>query len=101
MAVKVGFSRSLEGATLDRHFRRIERGNDMNFLTNEVLELYVEWFKSFSNDNLVRNIRIMESLIDNDDFGKSLFIDEGIQMYNLLLDECVRRVSVLASLGEV
>ena len=73
----------------------------MSFLTDEIVEQYKAWFVTFSNTSLVHHIQVMESLIDSDVFAESLFIDEAIQMYNLLHDECVRRVALLASLEKV
>lgn len=73
----------------------------MTFLTDEIVEEYKAWFVTFSNSNLVHYIQNMEALIDSDVFAESFFIDEAIQIYDLLHDECVRRVSLLASLEKV
>lgn len=73
----------------------------MTFLTDEIVETYKTWFASFSNTTLVHHVAVLEALIDNDDFAESFFIDEAIQFYNLLHDECVRRVSLLSTMEHV
>lgn len=68
----------------------------MSFLTPETERQYVEWFRGFSNGSLARHISVMERLIDSNDFAESLLIDDGIRIYDLLRDECVRRVSLMS-----
>lgn len=69
----------------------------MSLFSDEIMEQYSAWLSGFSNSVLVEHIHVLERLIDGDDLPESLLIDDGIKMLDLLKDECVRRVSVLAS----
>lgn len=48
---------------------------------------------SMSDVRLIESYENMERLIDNDDVGKSLFIDAVVTLYEFMRDECVRRVA--------
>lgn len=65
---------------------------------------YVEAMKNFYKDyfsrcsalELVRNEDQLSRLIDDDAFSYTLMIDDVLMLYELVRDECVRRVALLA-----
>ena len=59
-------------------------------------EYYKERFRSSSASALVEQERLLSELIDNDDFISVWLMDEIIVLYELVRDECVCRVALIA-----
>lgn len=57
-------------------------------------EHYREVFSRCTASELVQQEERLSRLIDDDEFSYSLLIDEALAMYELLRNECVRRVSL-------
>ena len=56
-------------------------------------EHYKEHFGRISSTQLVIEEERISRLLDDDEFSYSLLIDVALAMYELIRDECVRRVS--------
>lgn len=54
---------------------------------------YSEWLKGFDNDSLVKYEENLSDFIDCDLYDGFLLADEVNILYELIRDECVRRVS--------
>ena len=57
---------------------------------------YKDYFSGCSASELVRNEDQLSRLIDDDSFSYTLLIDEALMLYELVRDECVRRVALMA-----
>lgn len=53
-------------------------------------------FSSCSTKMLIEYESVLSEFIDNDYFGSSVLIDEVLIMYELVRNECVHRVSMMA-----
>lgn len=54
---------------------------------------YVDWLKGFDNNNLVTTEQDLSDFIDSEFFDGFLLADEVLVLYELVRDECVRRVA--------
>ena len=61
-----------------------------------VKDFYTDYFKHCSAAVLVQREEEFSKLIDDDFFSESLLIDETFLLYELVRDECVRRVALMA-----
>ncbi len=59
-------------------------------------EHYQEWFRGFSAKRLVECEENLSSFIDSDLFSNFILSDEVILLYDMVRDECVRRVSIMS-----
>ncbi len=57
-------------------------------------QYYENWLHGFSNDELVRHEQNLSDVIDSDLFPGFLLSDEVLVLYELVRDECVRRLSM-------
>ena len=57
---------------------------------------YKDYFSGCSASELIRNEDQLSKLIDDDSFSYTLLIDEALMLYELVRDECVRRVALMA-----
>lgn len=72
---------------LDSEFVKLSRSH------TEILEKYYrELFRNFTVHDLVKHEQILSDLIDDERVYDSLVIDDVMKMYELIRDECVRRV---------
>lgn len=63
-------------------------------------DYYTERFSGSSASTLVEQEDLLSKFIDNDDFISLWLMDEAIAMYEIVRDECVKRVAILASSDE-
>ena len=61
---------------------------------------YKEHFSRSTSSKLVENEERLSLLLNDDTFSYSPLIDEALAMYELIRDECVRRVSRMAKSDE-
>lgn len=59
-------------------------------------EHYQEWFRGFSAKRLVECEENLSSFIDCDLFNNFVLSDEVILLYDMVRDECVRRVAIMS-----
>ena len=59
-------------------------------------EHYQEWFRGFSAKRLVECEENLSSFIDCDLFHDFILSDEVILLYDMVRDECVRRVAMMS-----
>ena len=73
--------------------------NDTEFINKRNLydksfEIYFrEWLKDFRSHELVEHEQILCKMIDSDLVADSLLMDEVMILFNLIRDECVKRVA--------
>lgn len=58
-----------------------------------------EQFKGFTNGVLVEQVVIFEQLLQTDAINCSILVDDALEIYDILRDECVRRICLLAQAG--
>lgn len=63
-------------------------------------EHYKDVFGGMSASGLVIHEERLSRLLDNDEFSHVILIDEAIALYEIVRDECVKRVAILASSEE-
>lgn len=68
------------------------KGNAMN-LRKEFSEYYKEWFSRWNASSLVEQEQVLSDLIDSELFMDFILNDEVILLYDLIRDECVRRLA--------
>lgn len=62
---------------------------------NRVFKTYFkEWFSGCNTTTLVKQEDILSQLIDSDFGPDFILIDEVIVLYDLVRDECVRRLAI-------
>lgn len=59
-------------------------------------EHYQEWLRGFSAKRLVECEENLSSFIDSDLFSSFILSDEVILLYDMVRDECVRRVAIMS-----
>lgn len=57
---------------------------------------YCEWFKNFSNSSLVKYEENLSKLIDSELFSDCILSDEIVLLHELIRDECVNRLAMIA-----
>lgn len=57
---------------------------------------YQEWFRGFNAKRLVECEQNLSNFIDSDLFCDFILSDEVILLYDLIRDECVRRVAIMS-----
>lgn len=70
----------------------------MDYL-EQLKKFYQDYFSTCAFSELVRREDQLSRLIDDDSFSYTLLIDEALLLYELVRDECVRRIALLAKEG--
>ncbi len=55
-----------------------------------------ERLKNYSNSILAEQVYIFEELLQTDEINNCILVDQFIMVYDILRDECVRRICMLA-----
>ncbi len=63
-------------------------------------EFYRNYFSGCSASELIRHEDQLSRLVNNDKFSYTLLIGEALMLYELVRDECVRRVALMAHTQE-
>ena len=63
-------------------------------LREEFTKYYKDWFSSWNASNLIKQEQLLSDLIDSDLFMDFILCDEVVLLYDLIRDECVRRLAL-------
>lgn len=64
------------------------------FKYREFFENYHEnWFSYWKSENLIEQAKILAEMINSDLVAESILMDEVMILFNLIRDECVKRVA--------
>lgn len=63
-------------------------------LREEFMKYYKDWFSSWNASNLVKQEQVLSDLIDSELFMDFILCDEVVLLYDLIRDECVRRLAL-------
>ena len=64
------------------------------FKYREFFENYhKDWFSYWDSENLIEQAKVLAKMIDSDLVADSLLIDEVMILFNLIRDECVKRIA--------
>lgn len=52
-----------------------------------------DWFSHWKSENLIEQAKVLAKMIDSDLVAESMLIDEVMILFDLIRDECVKRVA--------
>ena len=64
------------------------------FKYREFFENYHEnWFSQWQSEHLIEQAKVLAEMIDSDLVADSMLMDEVVILFNLIRDECVKRIA--------